>query len=165
MRFDWVVLGRVDAGWPQPILPIEADDNDRVWITETGYDRFNDQFMLIPRAFSDYLYDLDTKVKKGVYCLGGPDVETWKCNTTELRRRGVSEAKIQSVLPYCCPDILNKDNNVIGRSERIHYKHLETGKIPLGRTHFPHSPHSRRQVRRRVLPHLRVPLQGVRLPL
>ena len=137
VRFDWVVLGRVDAGWLEPILPIEAYDNDRVWITETGYDRFNDQFMLIPRQFSDYLYDLDTKVKKGVYCLGGPDVETWKCNTTALRARGVSEAKIQSVLPYCCPDILDKHTNHIGRSERIHYKHLETGQIPLGIGRFP----------------------------
>lgn len=137
VRFDWVVLGRVDAGWIEPILPINAYDNDRVWITETGYDRFNDQFMLIPRQFSDYLYDLDTKVKKGVYCLGGPDVEQWKCNTTELRNRGVSEEKIQSVLPYCCPDILNKQTNHIGRSERIHYKHLETGKIPLGIGRFP----------------------------
>jgi hypothetical protein len=137
VRFDWVVLGRVDAGWLEPILPIEAYDNDRVWITETGYDRFNDQFMLIPRQFSDYLYDLNTKVKQGVYCLGGPDVETWKCNTTALRERGVSEEKIQSVLPYCCPDILNRDTNHIGRSERIHYKHLEAGQIPLGIGRFP----------------------------
>ena len=137
IKFDWVVLGRVDAGWLEPLLPIEAYDNDRVWITETGYDRFNDQFMLIPRQYSDYLYDLNTKVQKGVYCLGGPDVETWKCNTTALQQRGVSEEKIQSVLPYCCPDILNKATNHIGRSERIHYKHLETGKIPIGIGRFP----------------------------
>ena len=72
-----------------------------------------------------------------MYCLGGPDVETWKCNTTALRQRGVSEEKIKSVLPYCCPDIPNKATNHIGRSERIHYKHLETGKIPLGIGRFP----------------------------
>jgi hypothetical protein len=137
VRFDWVVLARVDAAWLEPILPIQAYADDRVWITETGYDRFNDQFMLIPRQFSDYLYDLDTKVKQGVYCLGGPDVERWKCDPEQLRQKGVSEEKIQSVLPYCCPDVLNKDTNHIGRSERIHYKHLETGKIPLGIGRFP----------------------------
>jgi hypothetical protein len=136
MRFDWVVLVRVDAAWLEPVLPIQVYKDDRVWVTETGYDVFNDQFMLIPRQFSDYLYDLNTKVQKGVYCLGGPDVETWKCNTTALRMRGVSEEKIESVLPYCCPDILT-DSNHIGRSERIHYKHLETGKIPLGIGRFP----------------------------
>lgn len=45
--------------------------------------------MLIPRKFSDYLYDLNTKVvQKGVYCLGGPDVETWKCDKQLLQSKG-----------------------------------------------------------------------------
>ncbi len=66
MRFDWVVLVRVDAAWLEPILPIDAYMNDRVWVTETGYDVFNDQFMLIPRQFSDYLYHCNTKVNKNV---------------------------------------------------------------------------------------------------
>ena len=45
--------------------------------------------MLIPRKFSDYIYDLDTKVvQKGVYCLGGPDVETWKCDKKLLLSKG-----------------------------------------------------------------------------
>ena len=87
MEFDWVVLVRLDAAWLEPVLPIEAYAKDRVWITETGYDRFNDQFMLIPRQFSDYIYDLDSKIQNGVYCLGGPDVELWKCNATELALR------------------------------------------------------------------------------
>ena len=52
---------------------------------------FNDQFMLIPRQFSDHVYDLDKKVYKEVYCLGGPDVETWKCNATELDKRNYSK--------------------------------------------------------------------------
>ena len=48
--------------------------------------------MLIPRKFSDYIYDLDTKVvQKGVYCLGGPDVETWKCDKQLLQSKGESE--------------------------------------------------------------------------
>ena len=54
-----------------------------------GYVLLNDQFMLIPRKFSDYLYDLNTKVvQKGVYCLGGPDVETWKCDKQLLQSKG-----------------------------------------------------------------------------
>ena len=54
-----------------------------------GYVLLNDQFMLIPRKFSDYIYDLDTKVvQKGVYCLGGPDVETWKCDKQLLQSKG-----------------------------------------------------------------------------
>jgi len=137
MKFDWVILSRLDAAWIESVLPMRAYHSDRVWITETGYDRFNDQFMLIPRQFSDYVYDLNAKARKGVYCLGGPDVEQWKCNRTELQRRGVSEEKIASVLPYCCPDILKKGENTIGRSERIHYKHLEEGKIPLSMGRFP----------------------------
>ena len=40
--------------------------------------------MLVPRQFSDYLYDLNTKVHKNVYCLGGPDVEKWKCKADAL---------------------------------------------------------------------------------
>ena len=35
MRFDWVVLVRLDAQWLDPVLPIEAYANDRVWLTET----------------------------------------------------------------------------------------------------------------------------------
>ena len=70
IKFDWVVLVRLDAAWLEPVLPITAYNSDRVWLTETGYDLFNDQFMLIPRQYSDYIYDLNTKVEKGVYCLG-----------------------------------------------------------------------------------------------
>ena len=35
MRFDWVVLVRLDAQWLDPVLPIEAYASDRVWLTET----------------------------------------------------------------------------------------------------------------------------------
>ena len=45
-------------------MPVTSFSNDRVWVTETGYVLFNDQFMLIPRQFSDYLYDLDTKASR-----------------------------------------------------------------------------------------------------
>ena len=140
MKFDWVVLVRLDAAWLEPVLPIEAYAKDRVWITETGYDRFNDQFMLIPRQFSDYLYDLNTKVRKEVYCLGGPDVELWKCNATELASRGIDLHKAGKILEHCCPDVQKdrkRGGNVIGRSERIHYMHLRQGKIPIGIARFP----------------------------
>ena len=70
VTFDWVVLTRLDAAWLEPVLSITAYNSDRVWLTETGIDLFNDQFMLIPRQYSDHIYDLDTKVEKGVYCLG-----------------------------------------------------------------------------------------------
>ena len=136
MTFDWVMLVRLDATWIAPLLPIEAYNNDRVWLTETGYSYFNDQFMMIPRQFSDYLYDLNTKVTKEVYCLGGPDVERWKCNRTELQRRGVSKEKIASVLPYCCDDIFSEENSG-GWSEKIHYRHLKSGKIPVSLGRFP----------------------------
>ena len=139
VRFDWVVLARIDVSWLEPILPIETYDNDRVWVTESGFALFNDQFMLIPRQYSDYLYDLNTKVQKGVYCLGGPDVETWKCNATALRSKGVPDDTIASVLPHCCADIHNKSamGNRIGYSEHIHGRHLLMGKIPLGIGRFP----------------------------
>ena len=70
VTFDWVVLTRLDAAWLEPVLHITAYNSDRVWLTETGIDLFNDQFMLIPRRYSDHIYDLNTKVEKGVYCLG-----------------------------------------------------------------------------------------------
>ena len=70
ITFDWVVLTRLDAAWLEPVLDITAYNSDRVWLTETGIDLFNDQFMLIPRQYSDHIYDLNTKVEKGVYCLG-----------------------------------------------------------------------------------------------
>jgi hypothetical protein len=137
MKFDWVVLVRLDAAWVEPILPIQAYDSDRVWITETGYELFNDQFMLIPRQFSDYLYDLDTKVRQGVYCLGGPDVERWKCDPEQLRQKGVSEEKIQAVLPYCCPDNKVGRDNIMGMSEAIHLRHLREGVVPVSLGRFP----------------------------
>lgn len=62
MRFDWIVLARLDAAWLEPLCPITMYNSDRVWLTETGFDLFNDQFMLIPRQFSDFIYDLDSKV-------------------------------------------------------------------------------------------------------
>ena len=43
-------------------MPVTSFSSDRLWVTETGFVLFNDQFMLIPRQFSDYMYDLDTKV-------------------------------------------------------------------------------------------------------
>jgi len=136
IKFDWVMLVRLDVAWISPLLPIEAYDNDRVWLTETGYSYFNDQFMMIPRQFSDYMYDLDTKVTKEVYCLGGPDVERWKCNKTELLKRGVSEEKIADVLPYCCADIFTHKNSD-GWSEKIHYRHLKAAKMPVSMGRFP----------------------------
>ena len=136
IKFDWVMLVRLDAAWISSLLPIEAYANDRVWMTETGYSYFNDQFMMIPRQFSDYLYDLNTKVTQEVYCLGGPDVERWKCNRTALLMRGVSEEKIASVLPYCCADIFMQKNSD-GWSEKIHYRHMRAAKIPASLGRFP----------------------------
>ena len=137
--FDWIVLVRLDAAWLEPILPIEAYDSDRVWLTQTGYDVFNDQFMLIPRQYSDYLYDLNTKVQKGVYCLGGPDVEIWKCNTTTLLQHepNINPDMLKLTLEYCCDDIRSNKANLLGMSEAIHKRHLEYGKIPVSLGRFP----------------------------
>jgi len=135
IRFDWVALIRLDAAWLEPIFPIEYYANDRVWLTETGYVAFNDQFMLIPRQYSDYIYDLNTKVNESVYCLGGPDVETWKCNRTQLIEKGIGEQKINQTLQHCCADVF--DTNVLGFSETIHYRHLLQGKIPVSLARFP----------------------------
>jgi hypothetical protein len=138
ITFDWVVLVRLDAMWLVPVLPIESYPNDRVWLTETGFVPFNDQFMLIPRQFSDYLYDLNTKVRKDVYCLGGPDVERWKCNRTELENRGIVQNKIAATLELCCRDFLTRGiGNKDGYSEIIHFRHLQHGKIPIGFGYFP----------------------------
>jgi hypothetical protein len=137
IRFDWVVLVRLDAAWLEPVLPIGAYQNDRVWVTETGYDVFNDQFMLIPRQFSDYLYDLNTKVQRGVYCLGGPDVEEWKCNPTQLAARGYSAEKANLTLEHCCEDIRTGRQNLMGMSEAIHKRHLRYGKLPVAIGRFP----------------------------
>lgn len=135
IRFDWVALIRLDAAWLDPVLPIQYYANDRVWLTETGYVAFNDQFMLIPRQFSDYLYDLNTKVTKEVYCLGGPDVETWKCDANELAsRKKYSAAEINETLTYCCADV--SKGNYLGYSETIHYRHLLNGKIPVSMARF-----------------------------
>lgn len=135
MTFDWVVLIRLDAGWSGPVLPIESYSKDRVWLTETGYVAYNDQFMLIPRQYSDYLFDLNTKVDRRVYCLGGPDVEvSWKCNRTFLSQQGLSPQKINTTLYYCCDDVQGK--NMLGYSETIHYRHFLVGQIPVGFAHF-----------------------------
>lgn len=135
MKFDWVVLVRLDAAWLEPVLPIGAYYSDRVWVTETGYDVFNDQFMLIPRQFSDYLYDLNTKVHKDVYCLGGPDVEQWKCKPSELASHAVDSELAKQTLAHCCPDMHGQ--NVMGMSEAIHKRHLRFGKIPISIARFP----------------------------
>lgn len=138
MKFDWVILVRLDASWLEPSLPIESYANDRVWITETGYDLFNDQFMLVPRQFSDYLYDLNSKVHKDVYCLGGPDVEKWKCNDQQLKEHGITdEEKRKRVLDRCCIDRMKNTGDKQGFSERIHMKHLRHGQIPLALGRFP----------------------------
>jgi hypothetical protein len=131
MKFDWVVLIRLDAAWSGPVNPIEDYSKDRVWLTETGYVAFNDQFMLIPRQYSDYLFSLDTKVDRRVYCLGGPDVEVkWKCNATALTSRGVSQEKINQTLSFCCSDVFK--SNLLGFSETIHYRHFLYGNISVG---------------------------------
>jgi hypothetical protein len=135
IRFDWVVLVRLDALWLEPVLPISVFNEDRVWITETGFDLFNDQFMLIPRQFSDYLYDLNTKVTKDVYCLGGPDVEKWKCKRQEQIKRGLSGPLLEKTLERCCDDIFTNDRR--GASERIHFRHLRDGNIPVSTARFP----------------------------
>jgi hypothetical protein len=96
---------------------------------------YNDQFMLIPRQFSDYLFDLNTKVDRNVYCLGGPDVEVnWKCNATYLAQKGVAREKINTTLSYCCSDVF--DINQEGYSETIHYRHFLHGKIPVSFAKF-----------------------------
>lgn len=137
IKFDWVVLVRLDAAWLEPVLPIRYYDPNTVWITETGYVPLNDQFMLIPRKYSDYLYDLDTKLQPNVYCLGGPDVEQWKCNATILQSLTppLSPERINATLEACCPDVF--ELNRIGFSETIHFSHLLYGNIPISMGHFP----------------------------
>ena len=162
MKFDWVVLIRLDAAWLQPLQPIRFYQSDRVYVTETGYVPINDQFMLIPRQYSDYMYDLNTKVHKDVYCLGGPDVETWKCDKTSVQSfyeqmnhdiltgnvstSLLSESKymhlldnipllVNESLSYCCSDVHTK--NRFGYSETIHFRHLLNGKIPIAMTKLP----------------------------
>eukprot|EP01038_Epipyxis_sp_PR26KG_P010502 gene10502-14113_t len=135
MIFDWVVLVRLDAGWLDPILPINNYQNDRVWITETAFDGLNDQFMMIPRQFSDYVYNLDSKIKRNIYCVGGPDVEKWKCIPKELIKRKVDPKQIEIMKEYCCHDILT--TNLAGHSERIHMSHLKEGQIPVTFGRFP----------------------------
>jgi hypothetical protein len=108
-----------------------------VWITETGYDVFNDQFMLIPRQFSDYMYDLNTKVRSEVYCLGGPDVESWKCDAAQLQTRGVDAHFANLTLAHCCEDLKKGNENLMGMSEAIHKRHLKYGKIPISMARFP----------------------------
>ena len=71
IRFDWVIMARLDAMWLAPIFPINFYANDRAWLTEQGFTPINDQFMMIPRQYSDYMFDLETKVQEGVYCIGG----------------------------------------------------------------------------------------------
>jgi hypothetical protein len=106
-------------------------------VYETGYDFFNDQFMLIPRQYSDYLYDLNTKATKKVYCLGGPDVEKWKCDRAVLKSKGVKELYINQTLYYCCEDTIKKVDYHLGDSEATHFRHLLEGKIPVSLTRFP----------------------------
>jgi hypothetical protein len=149
MRFDWVVLIRLDAVWVEPVMPIQYYANDRVWLTETGYIAFNDQFMLIPRQYSDFLYDFKSKVEdNSVYCLGGPDVEVHViCNRTALRQQSFTQASsssltnetidsnfLEETLATCCQDALTW--NTIGFSELIHYRHLRKGKIPISIARF-----------------------------
>jgi hypothetical protein len=134
-RFDWVVLVRLDAGWLEPVLPIQYWSNDRVWLTETGFVPYNDQFMLIPRQFSDYLYNLDTKARLPVYCLGGPDVERWKCNKTVLMEKKYDEEFINATLGLCCKDVFTKNRE--GFSETIHMRHFLSGNIPVSLGRFP----------------------------
>eukprot|EP01034_Spumella_vulgaris_P024125 gene24125-30435_t len=38
IKFDWVVLVRLDAAWVEPVMPIETFSTDRVWATETGFE-------------------------------------------------------------------------------------------------------------------------------
>jgi hypothetical protein len=138
IRFDWVALTRLDAAWLEPVLPIELFTNDRVWLTETGYVPFNDQFMLIPRQYADYLYDLDTKVDPFVYCLGGPDVEEWKCRRQELEKRYPHDSEfVNATLQHCCKDNVPDGPNRLGYSETIHFRHLLNGKIPVGFARLP----------------------------
>lgn len=138
MRFDWVALTRLDAAWLEPIVPIEMFSKDRVWLTETGYVPFNDQFMLIPRQYADYLYNLDTKVDPAVYCLGGPDVETWKCRREKLEKKYPHDPEfVNATLSYCCGDNTETGANTLGYSETIHLRHLREGKIPVGFARLP----------------------------
>jgi hypothetical protein len=81
--------------------------------------------MLIPRQFSDHVYDLDKKVYKEVYCLGGPDVERWKCNPESLDKMGYSKELKEITLDRCCSDV--EKGNKLGYSETIHLRHLDQG--------------------------------------
>lgn len=135
MKFDWVVLIRLDAMWLDPLLPIASYAADRVWLTEQGFSPFNDQFMLMPRQFSDWLYDLDVKVSPGVLCLGGPDIEKWKCNASELAARSIPKDEMERVLSLCCNK--NSSREDTGYSETIQLRHLKAGEIPVAIGYFP----------------------------
>lgn len=141
MKFDWVVLARLDAMWLDPISPIDRYANDRAWLMETGFVLLNDQFMLVPRRYSDHIFSLEEKISgsiglnKPVYCLGGPDVEVWKCNKSELSIRKYNQTVIDLTLHKCCPDPTIYTE--YGLSERIHMRHLQSGKIPISLARFP----------------------------
>ena len=67
------------------------------------------------------------------HCIGGPDMEKWKCNRSELVMRQVKN--IDAQLDACCVDIFKK--NRLGVSESIHSRHMRGGKIPVSFARFP----------------------------
>jgi hypothetical protein len=81
------------------------------------------------------MYDLNTKAQFAVYCLGGPDVEKWKCDEAQSISKGRDKNLIAKTLPFCCKDVFRGDRD--GMSEIIHFRHLLHGKIPLSMYRFP----------------------------
>lgn len=50
------MLIRLDAAWLEPVLPVRYYNPNSLWITETGYVPYNDQFILTPCEYARYIY-------------------------------------------------------------------------------------------------------------
>ena len=102
VRFDWVVMARMDMLWGSPIKHNSLWAPDKVWMMSHWQVAIPDGFALIPRRFAEAFFSMETLVRPGVFCLGGPNFDTKSLSPENLKRLGFTSDQVDTVIGESC---------------------------------------------------------------
>jgi len=130
----WIVFARLDTSWGAPIDSVHAFDRSSIHTPDTWRTEVPDTFAILPRQASDVYFSMEVLLEPGVFCLGGPNLNTSTLQPSYLRSIGYKENEIHLVQQEDCFKVFPTDYtsetegilwNEGGVSERILGRKLE----------------------------------------
>lgn len=102
ITYDWFVKARFDMAFGHPVKPLSYWSANKMWLPDKGVLLVPDTFALVPAQFADSYFSMKKMIKKGVMCLGGPNMDKKTLERENLVLKGYSEADLRYVAEMKC---------------------------------------------------------------